>query len=694
MSQAINQQLVERFEEFIGAYCEEEVGVLLENYPKKQRSFNIDWGELYRFDPNMADDFITHPDNVREAAKQALVNVGDLRYQTDDMLEKAHIRIYNLQEFTEIREIRSKDVNTLVSVEGLIRKATNVRPKVDIAAFECQRCATVTNVPQIRGYQEPYMCGGCERQGPFEIKFEKSTFSDTQTLLIQESPEGLRGGEQPQSIEIHIEDDISGLISPGDRVVATGTLRLEQRKRGTEKLRVFDVYMEGISITSEDLEFENIEISEEDEKVILELSKKEDIYQKMIGSVAPSIYGYEQEKLAIALQLFSGVTKHLPDSTRIRGNVHILLVGDPGTGKSQLLQYIRHIAPRSIYTSGKGSSSAGLTAAAVKDDFGGGQQWSLEAGALVLADKGIAAVDEIDKMRVEDRSAMHEALEQQTVSIAKAGINATLKSRCSLLGAANPKYGSYDTYGSIGDQIDLEPALISRFDLIFRILDEVDEELDKKIAAHIIKAGTAVASIEIAAGKNLVELGEMVEEVKPEIEPELFRKYIAFAKRNCFPIMSEEAQEEIKKFYVGLRSVREAGGPIPVTARKLEALVRLAEASAKVRLADVVEKKDAIRVIELVRSSLEKVGIDPETGMFDARVIDMGTSKTQDERHRIIISIIQELQGGNPAGAAILDIIEHAEKEGIPKDKTEHMVKKMSEHGSIFSPSDGYFRLT
>ena len=699
MSQAINQQLVERFEEFIDAYCEEEIGVLLENYPKKQRSFNIDWGELYRFDSNMADDYITHPDSVREAAKQALVNVGDLRYQTDDMLERAHVRIYNLQELTEIREIRSKDVNTLVAVQGLIRKSTNVRPKVDVAAFECQRCATVTNVPQIRGYQEPFTCGGCERQGPFEIKFDRSTFSDTQTLLIQESPEGLRGGEQPQSIEIHIEDDISGMVSPGDRVVATGTLRLEQRKRGSEKLRVFDVYMEGISISSEDLEFENIEISEEDERIILELSRQEGIYDQMVGSVCPSIYGYEQEKLAIALQLFSGVTKHLPDSTRIRGNVHILLVGDPGTGKSQLLQYIRHIAPRSVYTSGKGSSSAGLTAAAVKDDFGGGQQWSLEAGALVLADKGIAAVDEIDKMRVEDRSAMHEALEQQTVSIAKAGINATLKSRCSLLGAANPKYGQYDSYESIGDQINLEPALISRFDLIFRILDETDEELDEKIATHIIKTnyigeqGTREKYAK-SKGESSTEWDHMPEEVKPDIEPNLFRKYIAYAKRNCFPVMSEEAQKEIKKFYVELRSVREVGGPIPVTARKLEALVRLAEASAKVRLSDVVEKRDAERVIKLVRSSLEKVGIDPETGIFDATVIEMGKSRNQFDRVKIIRSIIEKLTGEHPKdGAPILDIIERAKESGIGDTQTEHMIKKMSESGEIYQPSAGHYKL-
>src|SRR5699024_5823166 len=200
---------------------------------------------------------------------------------------------------------------------------------------------------------------------------------------------------------------------------------------GRDASPMFDLFMDGVTVEIEDEQFEDMDISEADKRAIVELSTEDDIYERTVGSIGPSIYGYEQAKLAMILQLFSGVAKHLPDGSRIRGDLHMLLIGDPGTGKSVLLQYIRNIAPRSVYTSGKGSSSAGLTAAAVRDDFGDVQQWTLEAGALVLADQGIAAVDELDKMRPEDRSAMHEALEQQTISVSKAGINATLKSRCS-----------------------------------------------------------------------------------------------------------------------------------------------------------------------------------------------------------------------------------------------------------------------
>jgi len=227
-----------------------------------------------------------------------------------------------------------------------------------------------------------------------------------------------------------------------------------------------------------------MDITGEDKEEIVRLSSSEGIYEKMVASIAPSIYGYDQEKLSMILQLFSGVTKQLPDGSRIRGDLHMLLIGDPGTGKSQMLAYIENIAPRAVYTSGKGSSSAGLTAAAVRDDFGDGQQWSLEAGALVLADRGIAAIDELDKMRPEDRSAMHEALEQQKISVSKAGINATLKSRCSLLGAANPKYGRFDQYEPISEQIDLEPALISRFDLIFTVTDTPTRKRPQPCRTH------------------------------------------------------------------------------------------------------------------------------------------------------------------------------------------------------------------
>ncbi|MFB6185414.1 MAG: ATP-binding protein, partial [Halobacteriaceae archaeon] len=339
-------------------------------------------------------------------------------------------------------------------------------------------------------------------------------------------------------------------------------------------------------------------------------------------------YGYEETKMALILQLFSGVKKELPDKSRVRGDLHLLLIGDPGTGKSKLLQYIRKIAPRSVYTSGKGSTSAGLTAAAVRDDFGDGQQWTLEAGALVLADQGIAAVDELDKMDPTDRSAMHEGLEQQEISISKAGINATLKSRCALLGAANPKYGRFDQYEPIAEQIDLEPALISRFDLIFTVTDQPDEDRDEKLAEHILQtnyAGELNTHRKQSRTANVSEeqINQATETVTPEIESEFLRKYIAYAKKNCYPTMSEAAKQRIQEFYVNLRAKgQEEDAPVPVTARKLEAIVRLAEASARVRLADTVTEADAERVIEIVRSCLQDIGVDPETGQFDADVIE------------------------------------------------------------------------
>ena len=414
MATAESTELIDRFEEFYRTYYRNEIGELAQKYPSEQRSLHVSWGDLYQFDPDLADDYQSQPSQLQEYAEEAL-RVYDL--PIDVGLGQAHVRI-DLDDPTEIRAIRAHHRGQLLSVRGIVRKATDVRPKIQQAAFECQRCGTLTRIPQTGGdFQEPHECQGCERQGPFDINFDQSEFVDAQKLRVQESPEGLRGGETPQSIDVHIEDDITGKVTAGDHVRTTGILHLDQQGDGQQKSPIFDVYMDGLSIEVEDEQFEDMDITEADKSAIVELSSQDDIYEQMVESIAPSIYGYDQEKLAMLLQLFSGVTKHLPDESRIRGDMHLLFIGDPGTGKSQLLQYIRHIAPRSVYTSGKGSSSAGLTAAAVRDDFGDGQQWTLEAGALVLADRGIAAVDEIDKMRSEDRSAMHEALEQQTISV-------------------------------------------------------------------------------------------------------------------------------------------------------------------------------------------------------------------------------------------------------------------------------------
>ncbi|MFB6134123.1 MAG: LAGLIDADG family homing endonuclease [Halanaeroarchaeum sp.] len=1590
MAQTAEGELVDRFEQFYRNYYREEIGELAQNYPAEQRSLAVDWSDLYQFDPDLADDYLAQPDQLREYAEEAL-RLYDL--PVDVSLGQAHVRIRDLPETTEIREIRSRDVNTLVAVQGIVRKATDVRPKIEEAAFECQRCGTLTHIPQSGGFQEPHECQGCERQGPFQINYDQSTFIDAQKIRVQESPEGLSGGETPQGIDVDIEDDITGEVTPGDHVTVTGVLRIEQQSSNNEKSRMFDVYMDGHSVVLEDEEFESMEITEQDKRDIVELSNEDDIYGTVVDAIAPTIWGYEEIKLAMALQLFSGVTKHLPDESRIRGDLHMLLIGDPGTGKclsgettvtlgdgseieirdlvesnlddptpvddgvydevdfpvpsmeadgtirtrsatkvwkreaptymyrvrtesgheldatpthplfvrhdggyepiraeqltegdeiaispevitdggvrsvsrsdgsstgsdlsghivpdtivsidrfeseydwvydlevegthnylsnnivshnSQLLQYIRHIAPRSVYTSGKGSSSAGLTAAAVRDDFGDGQQWTLEAGALVLADKGIAAVDELDKMRCvtgdamveladgssvaigeladraaetgeieeldrgrtirgiaervrtmtedeelvdrpicavheyeapdtlvevslesgsalvatpdhpffvtkdgngrvekaaaeidvgdrvyvpssngqvladggalaertdvsagstsgdrstadevsqcrvadvrevpgegkqvydltvegthnfvangmivhnsEDRSAMHEALEQQSyhpdsevlladgrrveigefvdeamdarpdevvdgvdceilpiedagvhsidfetndvekvpidrvsrheapdefvrvtfsngrsvlvtpehpmfvedggeigtvdasdieegafvpaprklpnsaetvhlagedhvgkekdvtlpdgmspdlaeilgfltaeghsyagssheigftnqdgrlldrmerlmtdvfgmrcnettnaagtvtkrwistklyrwfesnfpefmhtarekrlpakvlggseeeirrflvgafagdggveseamafstashglaedyadalakigvasrihynsaedswktyvmgdsterfveavvepaderhekamdfvdrstetprhhdvlptsaareirslrrllglrltgqfkpnldegfgvqvgtvetqaeilqdrieeiradltdvdsiadvrdgidwsarqladrlsretsssihyaerggydaerrtdlrdraveavrealeeaegrlddledrcdlrfyrvtdletvpnegeyetdwvydvtveptntfvsqgvalhnsISISKAGINATLKSRCSLLGAANPKYGRFDQYEPIVEQIELEPALFSRFDLIFTVTDQPDEEEDRRLAEHIVQtnyAGELNTKRTEQASPDVTEedLAQVTEDVEPAIEPELLRKYIAYAKRNVFPSMTEEAKEAIEDFYVDLRMQgTDEDAPVPVTARKLEALVRLAEASARVRLSDTVDREDAERVIEIVRSQLRDIGVDPETGELDADVIETGTSKSQRDRIKDLKALVEDVEDEYEEGAPIEEVMDRADEIGMDESKVEHEIEQLKQKGELYEPSQGHLRTT
>ncbi|RJT04417.1 minichromosome maintenance protein MCM [Halococcus sp. IIIV-5B] len=698
MASAENAELIDDFEEFYRNYYRNEIGELAQKYPNEKRSLFIDWSDLYRFDSDLADDYRSQPGQLQEYAEEAL-RLYDL--PVDVGLGRAHVRIRGLGETTEIREIRARHRGQLLSVQGIVRKATDVRPKITEAAFECQRCGTLTRIPQTGSdFQEPHECQGCERQGPFTINFDQSEFVDAQKLRVQESPEGLRGGETPQNIDVHIEDDITGEVTAGDHVRVTGILHLDQQETNREASPMFDVFMDGIAVDIEDEQFEDMDISEADKRAIVELSTEDDIYEQMVGSIAPSIYGYDQAKLAMILQLFSGVAKHLPDGSRIRGDLHMLLIGDPGTGKSVMLQYIRNIAPRSVYTSGKGSSSAGLTAAAVRDDFGDGQQWTLEAGALVLADQGIAAVDELDKMRPEDRSAMHEALEQQTISVSKAGINATLKSRCSLLGAANPKYGRFDQYESIGEQIDLEPALISRFDLIFTVTDTPDPEEDKNLAEHILRTNYAgelntQRTEQTAANVSQAEVDAVTDTVAPAIEPELLRKYIAYAQRNCFPTMTEEAKEAISDFYVSLRSEgADDDAPVPVTARKLEALVRLAEASARVRLSDSVELEDAERVIEIVRSCLKDIGVDPETGEFDADIVETGQSKTQRDRVKNVKALISEIESEYDSGAPVDEVLDRAEETGMERSQAEHEIEKLRRQGEVYEPQTDHLRTT
>jgi replicative DNA helicase Mcm len=676
-----------------------QIGEISREYPHK-RSLYIDYREVEKFGKvgiELADELLENPGKVLEDVWDAIRNGQLIRIKDGKEPKGINIRFTNLPKKIGIRHVRSEDINRFVSVEGILRKTTEVRPRIVEAVFRCPAGHFTVKKQKYGKFIEPDGCAtdGCTFK-KIELMPKRSTFVDSQKLRIQESPEGLRGGEQPQTLDVDVTDDLSGQVTPGDRVIINGILRSMQRVVKGEKSTVFDIFLECNSIEVAEKEFEEVEIDEKAEDEIRALSVDPMIYRKITHSIAPTIYGGEDVKQAIALQLFGGIAKEMPDGSRLRGDIHVLLIGDPGIAKSQLLRYVVKLSPRAIYTSGQSSTAAGLTATAVKDEFGDGR-WTLEAGALVLADMGVAAVDEMDKMEKGDRSALHEAMEQQSISVAKAGITATLKSRCALLGAANPKYGRFDMFGDISDQINMPPSLLSRFDLIFIMTDQPEQKRDLAIAEHILKAhstGELIAQHKKTPIPGVTDeyIAQQLKPVMPDIDPALFRKYVAYAKRSCFPIISAEAKEALVGYYLKLRGIAEPNKPVPVTARQLEALVRLGEASARIRLSNSIELSDAERVIHIVDACLRQIAYDAKTGTFDIDKIVTGISKEKRDIVRVIKDAIRDI-GGEGRRAGIDQVIDAVSGKGFSRDKVREGIDMLLRHGEAMEPKSGIIQL-
>jgi len=635
----------------------------------EKKSLDIDCDDILDYDPELYEAIVERPVDVIPIAEDALKSIL--------LGEDVFVRFYNAKsEEIEIRDLRSIHVNKFIQVMGIVGRSSEVKPEIVEAVFQCQRCGHIQIVEQIEEFfKKPGICENpaCGRNGPFKLLEDQSKFRDWQVLKIQERPEKLRGGRMPRRINLIIRDDLVELAKAGDRVTVTGILKTVQESTFKGKKTTFRKYIDVNSIRIEDQDVEEIKIAKEEEEKIKKLAQDPFIIEKIASCIAPSVYGYPDIKEAIAMQLFSGVLKELPDGTRLRGDPNILLVGDPGVAKSQLLQYASRIAPRGLYTSGKGTSAAGLTAAVVHDETTGG--WALEAGALVIADGGIACIDEIDKMSKDDRSSIHEAMEQQTISIAKAGIVATLNARSAILAASNPKYGRFDRFKSFAEQIDLPPTLISRFDLVFIITDVPDEERDKATAKHILDVH-----------RNAGEV------ITPPIDLELLEKYILYAKINKFPVLTKQASRKMHNFYVQLRKIaQDRDAPVPITARQLEALIRLGEARAKMRLSDKVEAEDAEAVIKLFKNTLFKVGIDPETGKLDIDVIMTGKPKSQRDRLIHLMDIISELDKGD--GISLEDIIQEAEREGMDKNFVRRAIEEFKQKGDLYEPTPNKFKV-
>ena len=693
--------LAARWTSMIQDLYAEAVHNLAQKWPDEQ-SLEVSYRLIEGFDDDFAQNIIAKPDLHFQAANQAL-----RQFLQDEGHTSMYpfVRIIHLpsDQVRTVSQLRADDISMMLSIDAIATKISGVRPRIYSASFLCGSCGHVTDVKQPNEQElvEPIECsqidGGCgrpKRQTRFILQEDESILINSQFIELQESPEQLKGGIQPERIICIGEHDIAGKLNPGDRVKANGVLFIRSQRKGGKDTPVFDIFLRIHSLERQNVPLEEISITEDEELEIKELASRSDIYDLFSESIAPSIFGMSRVKESLMLQLFGGVARLNPDGTRNRGDIHILLMGDPGVAKSQLLDYMSKISPRGQFTSGQSASAAGLTAAAVQDSAADGR-WTLEAGALVLADLGLAAIDEFDKMNEADRSSMHEAMEQQTISISKAGINASLRTRCAVLAAANPKSGKFEPVSDIPftAQINLAPPLVSRFDIIWLLTDIAEQEKDAKIARHIINnrlLGTSELLVnqgsapdpsrKSSAGMKKSQEGDEI------LSKDLIRKYIAYSKRSIHPKLEEEARNRIVAFYVETRKKGgESSDSVSITARSLEAVARMAEASARIRLADIATVEDVERAIRLTRTwRNELMGEN-----FDETALHTGKKAGARNSERILLDIIGDLQAAstdNIKVASLIDIFNEAQSHNIDRTKVEDMIEKMIREGRLMRP--------
>ncbi len=668
--QAKREELTAKFKEFIRARYYKE----LVKAASDSECLKVDYQVLHKFNPELAELLMQEPSIVYEMSEEAIAGTelpGEILQKAQEEGEEPMVRssFFNLPSKTNIRDLRSRNIGKFLSVEGVVRRASEIRPEIVSSKWECPDCGDIIEQPVRFGFvSKPFQCRCGNRSGFMQVG---KKMIDARWITMEE-PFELTEGERPSQVNVLLKDDLASprfrrITEPGNRLIINGMLMdVPKGKSYSVKL---DFYMEANHAEPTEAGWEKEEVSKEEEAEIKKLAKDPGIYRKLVSSLAPSLYGLEPEKEAIILQLFGGVHRTMEDGSSIRGDIHILLVGDPSAGKSQLLKLVPEIVPRGRYVSGKGVTGAGLTATVTKDEqFMGG--WVLEAGALILTNKGILSVDEFDKMNPDDQVAMHEALEQGSVSIAKASIVATLPAKTSVLAGGNPKFSRFDPFMPIADQITIPPTLLSRFDLKFVLRDMPDHERDAKVVEHILNSR------------------EKQENARPAVDPKLIKKYIAYARERVSPEMSKEAAKMLKSFFVNTRKKAEGGtGPVPITLRQFEALMRLSEASAKIRLSDKVEKDDAQRAIKLMKASLIQLGFDPESQQIDIDMAEGGTASSERSRIRAVMEIVNELSK-NKKAIAMNEIVNKAKGEGI--ENVEEVLDKLKREGMLFEPNVGF----
>ena len=677
------KEFLTQFKDTIGSFSYvEQIDQMMSKHSKY---IVVDYNDLVLF-PIIESHFNEDPDQILDAFSRAIKEI--LKERFPDYAEKIkhdiRARIANFPVQRSLRQINAEIITKMTSVSGMVVRSSEVKPLAKEVTYKClDKHISKFTLLDGMSLNASVKCQtpNCKHTS-LAIIPKASRFIDFQILRLQELPEDLPPGQLPHYVNVSIKQDLVDYARPGDRIVLTGIVRIEQERiSGVSKSEsaLYRLRMDGNNVEfiggkglKSSRRTEREEISPDEEKIVKSLAKNPDIYDRLIASFAPHIRGHALFKEAILLLIVGSTQRVLTDGTKIRGDINVFLVGDPGTAKSEMLKFCARIAPRGLYTSGRGSTAAGLTAAVVRDASG---IFMLEAGAVVLGDQGLVCIDEFDKMRPEDRSALHEVMEQQSASIAKGGIVATLNARTSILAAANPMFGKYDIFKNIYENVNLPIPLLTRFDLVFIVRDIPSQEKDRNIAQHII-------SQHGSSGTDTTSL----------IDIDILTKYLSYAKRGE-PALTKEAENLIMEFYLKMRNIsgEDKENMITITPRQLEGLIRLATARARLLLKNKVEGEDADRAIYLFNEMLKNSGTDVNTGKVDIGVLQ-GRPKSEVSKLQMFMEILRTLEGEPKSSVPEQDFVDELVKsDKFSEEEARNYIRRMIRDASIYESKPGHY---
>ncbi|KAI8977175.1 MCM2/3/5 family-domain-containing protein [Mycotypha africana] len=631
---------------------------LANNVRMKEYYVEVDLSHLISWDNALADELMNKPaeflplfEIAAKGAVKRILHVNPTEILDSDVPD-CQIILKSDANVTQIRDLNSDYIGKLVRIPGIVIGASTLSCRATQVTAMCKDCRSLKVIPVKGGFAGITLPRKCDKeplageknqcsQDPYIIVHDKCRFVDSQVIKLQEAPDMVPVGDLPRHTILNADRWLTNRIVPGMRAVVLGIYSIYQSKTtkgtGVSAVRTPYIRIVGLEVDKHNSGRGKPQFTNAEEEEYIRMSKQPDLYESFARSIAPSIFGNGDIKKAITCLLFGGSKKILPDGMRLRGDISVLLLGDPGTAKSQLLKFVEKVAPIAVYTSGKGSSAAGLTASVIRDPST--RDFYLEGGAMVLADGGVVCIDEFDKMRDEDRVAIHEAMEQQTISIAKAGITTILNSRTSVLAAANPVYGRYDEMKTAGENIDFQTTILSRFDMIFIVKDEHNELRDVSVAKHVLN----------------VHMNRTIQDAAmPEISLEKMKAYINYCKAKCAPRLTEKAADKLSSYFVEIRkTLKEAErdsqirSTIPITIRQLEAIIRISESLAKLRLSPEATEQDVDEAIRLFKySTMDAIQSGGSEGMTQSELMS--------EVHMIEDEIQKRLPVGSQVAVAVL----------------------------------------